>query len=95
MSNSSHICNKEITLEVVTNNTGIIVLPQDGAATVEFNAPKAASVEVQSGYTRNYNNLSYKPSINGVKLIGNKDMEDLGVCGLTNLEIENLINMQI
>lgn len=40
---------------------------------------------------RNYEELSGKPSINGVELQGNKSLEDLNVKHMTNLEIENIL----
>ena len=39
-----------------------------------------------------YNDFDDKPSINEVELIGNKELPDLQVESLTNLEIEALIN---
>lgn len=45
--------------------------------------------------TRNYKELNNKPRIEGVELINNKSFEDLGAESLTNMEIENLINLQI
>lgn len=45
--------------------------------------------------TKDYKELYNKPSIEGVELVNNKTFEDLGVTGLTNLEIENLLNLQV
>ena len=42
-----------------------------------------------------YNRLANKPSIEGITLIDDKSFEDLGAIGLTNMEIENLINLQV
>ena len=42
-----------------------------------------------------YNRLANKPSIEGVTLIDDKSFEDLGAISLTNMEIENLINLQV
>lgn len=39
-----------------------------------------------------YNHLKNKPSINEVELVDNKQLEDLNINKLTNLEIENIIN---
>ena len=44
---------------------------------------------------KNYENLDNKPKIEGVELIKNKTFKDLGANSLTNLEIEELINLQI
>ena len=42
---------------------------------------------VETGCSSNYNNLSNKPSINGVILEGNKTSEDLGINILTDNQI--------
>ena len=39
-----------------------------------------------------YNDLSDKPKINSVELVGNKTFEDLGAERLTNSDIELIIN---
>lgn len=39
-----------------------------------------------------YNKLYCKPQIEGVTLVGNKKMEELGVEALSNLEIKEIIN---
>ena len=42
-----------------------------------------------------YNHLKNKPSINEVELVNNKQLEDLNINRLTNLEIEDIINSVI
>lgn len=42
--------------------------------------------------TKNYEDLTNKPQINEVELMGNKSFEDLGSSKLTNIEIDNIIN---
>lgn len=42
--------------------------------------------------TSNYNDLTNKPQINSVELIGNKSFEDLGDHNLTNLEIKAIFD---
>ena len=46
--------------------------------------------------TSNYNNLTNKPKINNVELLGNKNSKDLKLQdemdSLTNLEIEEILN---
>ena len=42
--------------------------------------------------TNNYNDLSYKPSINGVELIGNRNFDSLGINKKTNKKILQIIN---
>ena len=42
--------------------------------------------------TKDYEQLINKPSINGVTLIGDKSLGDLGASPLTNMEILEIIN---
>ena len=44
------------------------------------------------GGTSNYNDLSNKPSINGVTLSGNKTSEDLGISGGGGLTLTDITN---
>lgn len=41
---------------------------------------------------KDYEQLANKPSINGVTLIGDKSLGDLGASPLTNMEILEIIN---
>lgn len=41
-----------------------------------------------------YSDLSDKPQINGVTLVGNKSFEDLGELTITNVELQSIINDQ-
>lgn len=43
--------------------------------------------------TGNYNELTNKPRIEGVELVGNKTFPELGMDKLTNAELENLLNI--
>lgn len=45
---------------------------------------------INIGGTSDYNDLSNRPSINGVELIGNKTNEQILIQPLTNEDIENL-----
>ena len=45
--------------------------------------------------TKDYKELENKPQIEGVELINNKTFKELGATSLSNMEIENLINLQI
>lgn len=40
---------------------------------------------------RDYEKLAKKPSINGVTLIGDKTLEEIGIAEISNLEIEEII----
>lgn len=44
-----------------------------------------------SGGTSNYNALTHKPQVNGVELMGNKSLEDLGIEGLTTEQLNSLL----
>lgn len=47
--------------------------------------------ESRGGGTNDYEELINKPKINDVTLIKNKSFEELGLTGLTNLELEALL----
>ena len=47
---------------------------------------------VIGGGTNNYTDLSNKPKINGVELIGNKTNEELLIQAIPNEELEQLLN---
>lgn len=49
-------------------------------------------IELSTGGTNDYNDLVNKPSIEGVELIGDKTLEELGVEALTPQEIDAIIN---
>ena len=49
-------------------------------------------IEISTGGTNDYNDLVNKPSIEGVELIGDKTLEELGVEALTPQEIDAIIN---
>lgn len=50
---------------------------------------------INNGGTKNYNDLNNKPMIEGVELVGNKTYEELNLSGLTNAEIEELLNLSV
>lgn len=66
-------------LETIAEKSGTIVVSDEPAATIESNGEEQGSVEASLGYTRNYKNLSYKPSINGVMLVGDLTSAEIGV----------------
>ena len=49
-------------------------------------------IELSAGGTNDYNDLVNKPSIEGVELVGDKTLEELGVEALTPQEIDAIIN---
>lgn len=46
---------------------------------------------INLGGTTDYNDLTNKPSINGVELVGNKTNEELLIDSISNEEIEKLL----
>ena len=48
-------------------------------------------IEISTGGTNDYNDLINKPSIEGVELVGDKTLEELGVEALTPQEIDALL----
>ena len=51
-------------------------------------------IVMSMGGTNDYNDLINKPSIEGVELVGDKTLEELGVEALTPQEIDAIINSQ-
>ena len=49
-------------------------------------------IEISTSGTNDYNDLINKPSIEGVELVGDKTLEELGVEALTPQEIDAIIN---
>ena len=49
-------------------------------------------IVMSMGGTNDYNDLINKPSIEGVELVGDKTLEELGVEALTPQEIDAIIN---
>lgn len=43
-------------------------------------------------FARNYELLDNKPQIENVELIGNKMLSELGICSLSNTEIDMILN---
>lgn len=65
---------------------------------LEFSDPSKMHLEfgvdvrpVISQGTSDYNDLSNKPSVNGVTLVGNKTNEELNINEISNSEIEELL----
>ena len=72
-------------LETIAEKSGTIVVSDESAATIESNGEEQGSIEASLGYTRNYKNLSYKPSINGIMLVGDLTSAEIGVIDDTEL----------
>ena len=56
-----------------------------------MNATFSSDIRPVIGGGTNYENLSNKPAINGVTLIGNKTNEELDIKAISNSEIEVLL----
>lgn len=46
---------------------------------------------ISTGGSSNYNDLTNKPSINGVELVGNKTNEELLIDSISNEDLESLL----
>ena len=69
----------QTSLETIAEQTGTIIVPEVSEASVLPISEEPASLEVSLGYEKNYKNLSYKPSINGVILVGNLTSAEIGI----------------
>ncbi len=69
----------QTSLETIAQESGTITVPEIEEASIVPMAESGATIEVSTGYEKNYKNLSYKPSINGVTLIGNLTSAEIGV----------------
>lgn len=65
-------------LETIAQESGTVVVPEDNEASIDSNTETKATIDVSTGYTQNYKNLSYKPSINGVTLAGSLTSAEIG-----------------
>lgn len=61
---------------------------------VSLNVAPNIEVQIKGGgiASGSYEDLTEKPSINGIELIGDKKDCDIGINYLTNVEIQNIIN---
>lgn len=48
-------------------------------------------IRVSNGPASDYNNLTNQPKINDVRLIGNRNLEEIGLNAITNIELEGLL----
>ena len=68
------------------DNTFYASLSAPGGLKASFGTYHEGAVE------KNYNELSNKPSIEQVELVGNKNFSDLGLETMSNLEILTMFN---
>ena len=65
-------------LETIAQESGTIIVPEENEASIMPIEENGATIEVSKGYEQNYKNLSYKPSINGVTLVGDLTSAEIG-----------------
>ena len=66
-------------LETIAQESGTIEVPDESEGAIEVNDGPQASISVSTEYPKNYNALSYKPTINGVLLVGDLTSAEIGV----------------
>jgi len=71
----------------VGNRVGVLI--KNHKAIITSNLSSTAS----PGTVTNYNNLTNKPSIEGVTLEGNKTFEELNLENITNSELESMLTL--
>lgn len=67
------------TLETIVQESGTVVAQEEAAATIQGTGEEKVSIGVPLGYTQNYKNLSYKPSINGTIVAEALTSTELGI----------------
>lgn len=48
------------------------------------------NLALSGAFNKNYRDLSNKPQINGIELVGNKQFKDLGISEISNVELDNI-----
>lgn len=61
------------------NLYGSIVGEENLSGKIDSEAPLKGQLNIASGGTKDYNKLRNKPEINGIELIGDMSLEDLGI----------------
>lgn len=69
----------------------IVSITVDGAPVIPDANRNVNIVTGGGGGTSNYNALTNKPTINGVELMGDKSLDDLGIEGLTTAQLNNIL----
>lgn len=77
--------NEELTIELLEENIEIETIEEN----VEIELKSNEIVRTEA--TSDYNQLTNKPQIEGVELLGDKSLEELGIRFITNLELEYLL----
>lgn len=75
--------NEELTIELIEENIEIEAIEED----IEIELKSNETIQT----TNDYEKLRNKPKIEGIELLGDKSLEDLGATFLTNCELEELL----
>jgi hypothetical protein len=63
----------------------------DADVSGNINAGAQMSSQIHVNYVSDYDLLQNKPQINSVTLQGDKSFDDLGLEGISNMELENML----
>lgn len=72
--------------------SGSISSPPSMSGSLSRNGNLSGNISMPDGGEKNYERLSHKPRINGVELIGDKSIEEIGVETMTNMEIKSIFD---
>lgn len=86
--------NAHLTGNQINSNTSVggnINTSADVSGNISANGQMSSQIHVN--YVSDYDLLQNKPLINSVTLQGDKSFEDLGLDGISNLELENMLKI--
>jgi len=72
--------------------TGSLSAPASMCGELSQQKTLTGGISLPDGGEKNYERLSNKPQINGVELVGDKNIEQLGVTTMTNIEIKSIFD---
>ena len=77
----------------ITVNASLTPLEIGASSAVNGNLDASAEIatEIEHSLVQNYNTLENKPQINSVELIGNKELGEIGVDTISNIELEKIL----
>lgn len=77
----------------ITVNASLTPLEIGASSAVNGNLEASAAIatDVEHSLVMNYNTLENKPQINSVELVGNKELDEIGVDTISNIELENIL----
>lgn len=82
---------KTVTVGAQLSNNQVNASANVGGNTINANAQMINRMDVNN--VSNYDLLNNKPLINSVTLQGDKSFEDLGLEGISNIELENILRI--